>query len=700
MTGSHSHRSAVIQPGRADDLGATWDGEGVNFAVYSARAESVELCLFDGRGGQTLRVDLPGQSDGVWHGYLPGCSPGQRYGYRAHGEYSPEKGLRFNPQKLLVDPYARELAGGVTWQPAVFDYDPKHRRMRLVASVEDSAPCVPKSVVQGASIAASTRCRIPWGETLIYETNVRGYTMRHPAVGELDRGTFRGMCNRKVLEYLKSLGVTSVELMPVQSFVDEEFLVAKGLGNFWGYNTLGFFAPDRRLLGGGHLAEFKEMVNAIHDMNIEVILDVVFNHTAEGGKLGPTFSFRGIDNRSYYRLAADDAGEYVNDTGCGNTVDTEQPVVRRLIRDCLAYWVGEMGVDGFRFDLASILGRTYTGFDRDHPFFAALREEPLLADVKLIAEPWDIGPGGYRLGGFPADWAEWNDRFRDASRRFWRADPGVAPELARRVHGSADLFEASGRQPHASINFVTSHDGFTLADCVSYLHRHNEANGEANRDGHVENHSLNYGIEGPTDDPETRARRRRHRLNLLTTLLFSQGTPMLLAGDEFGNSQNGNNNAYCQDNATGWLDWSGLEQDPEFTDTVRGLIRLRRELPLLRQTEYRHGQSDETGLADIAWFDPTGAAMTEDAWNAAQSLGLMLAATRGSGRPAHGGGIHAVAILFNASKHDVLFTLPKLEFPGTWLEKYSTDGFSMGSTASYVVAEVAARTTACLALVS
>lgn len=682
-----------MESGSAEVLGARWDGEGVNFALYSASASSVELCLFDGKGHETARMELPEHTHDIWHGYLPRCRPGQRYGYRVHGDYIPDRGLRFNPQKLLVDPYARELEGAVVWHPAIFDYERRPRREALKPSTADSAPYVPKSVVHGKSIARATRQRIPWSETVIYEANVRGLTMLHPAVAELDRGTFRGMRNREVLEHLKFLGVTSVEVMPVNAFVDEEFLVRKGLRNFWGYNTLGYFAPDNRLLGGGDLSEFKEMVDAFHDANIEVIMDVVFNHTAEGGKRGPTFSFRGIDNLSYYRLVENDGCEYVNDTGCGNTVDTEHPFVRRLIRDSLRYWISAFGVDGFRFDLATVLGRTASGFSPQHPLFEDFRADPVVRGAKLIAEPWDLGPGGYRLGGFPRGWSEWNDRFRDATRRFWRGDSGLAPELARRVHGSADLFEPSGRGPTASINFVSSHDGFTLVDGVSYLERHNEANGEGNRDGHAENNSLNYGVEGPTDNAGILARRRRHRLNLLATLILSQGTPMLLAGDEFGNSQGGNNNAYCQDNPTGWLDWSGLGQDPEFARRVSELIGLRRELPLLRQTQYRHGEHERHGQADIAWFDPTGDAMTEDAWSRTQSLGLLLTETDGGRSP---GRVHAVALLFNAAEHDCLFTLPKLQTDGEWEARFASGDLSLGTTAHYVVAEVGARACACL----
>jgi glycogen operon protein len=657
----------LIETGHQEPLGATPAEGGVNFAVYASKAARVELCLYDDRDNEVLRVDLPACTDGVWHGFMPGLAPGQRYGYRAHGAYDPPVGLRINAHKLLLDPYARAWSGKLSWSDAVFDYQRQPPDGLLLPSEDDSAAFVPKSVITAPGASPPSRRPKPWSETVIYELNVRGYTMLHPAVAEPERGTFKGLRVPAVIDHLGALGVTSVELLPIQAFVDEEFLVAKGLRNFWGYNTLGFFAPDPRFLAAGEIGEFKELVDALHDANIEVLLDVAYNHTAEGGKLGPTLSLRGLDNEAYYRLLPDDPSEYVNDTGCGNTLNTNHPAARRLVVDSLVYWATAMGVDGFRFDLATVLGRTGTAFEREHPLFAEIQEEPRLAGVKLIAEPWDVGPGGYQLGNFPRDWAEWNDRFRDGVRAYWRQDPHAAPELARRVHGSSDLFEASGRGPGASINFVACHDGFTTADLVSFAERHNEANLEDNRDGHGHNLSMNHGVEGPTNDADVLAARRRHRQSLLATLLFAQGTPMLLAGDELGNSQAGNNNAYCQDNAIGWLDWSGLAADPEFCASVRELIRLRRELPLLRQTDYRHGElAESTGRRDIRWFDTGGEPIAEAEWGGIASLGVLLSAQGDVAAD----GTRAVCVLYNAPAAPVEFRMPSIEAAGRWVCRY------------------------------
>jgi glycogen operon protein len=668
----------LIERGSPEPLGARVRDGGTNFAVYSSGASRVELCLFDGAGRDAGRVDLPAETGGVWYGFVPGLGEGQRYGYRAHGPYDAEAGLRFNPSKLLVDPYARALSGQLVWCDAVFDYVPEGSRDRLVQSGEDSARFVPKSVVTAPLASPATRRPVAWTETLIYELNVRGFTMRHPAVAAEDRGRFGGLASPALLEHMKALGITSVELMPIQSFVDENFLRLKGLRNFWGYNTLAYFAPHARYLGSDGIAGLKRVVDRLHDANIEVILDVVYNHTAEGGRLGPTLSFRGLANATYYRLVDGRPGEYVNDTGCGNTIDCDEPVVRKLIVDNLCYWVTEFGIDGFRFDLASVLGRTRHGFSHDHPLFREILDEKALADVKLIAEPWDLGPAGYRLGGFPPAWAEWNDQYRDTLRRFWSREPGHAPNLARRVHGSADIFEPGGRGPWASINFVASHDGFTTADLVSYLERHNEANGEGNCDGHAHNFSANHGVEGPTDDPAIMAVRRRHRLNLLASVLLSQGTPMLLAGDEFGNSQSGNNNAYAQDNAIGWLDWSGLAADPGFCAEVEEIARVRRELPLLRQTEYRHGEpSALTGRADIEWFDADGGAIAQSQWPSIAALGVLLSVPAEMGRPVDG--VCAVSVLFNSGDEDRVFALPTMAVPGGWVCRYSSADGSRGA---------------------
>ena len=647
-----------MEKGSPVPLGSTLADDGTNFALYSDAAERVELCLFDADGGEA-RFDLPEQTDGTWHGFLPGCRQGQQYGYRVHGKYAPQEGKRCNPAKLLIDPYARALAGDFTWSPAVFDYDRDDPAWRMNES--DSAPFVPKSVVAADLPRPTPAPMIPWSDMVIYEANVRGYTMRHPGVPEADRGRFRGMRNGVILDYLKSLGITSIELMPVHEFIDEQFLVNKGLRNYWGYNTTSFFAPMRRYAGADPRAEFVDMVNAIHDAGIEVILDVVYNHTGESGHLGPTLSFRGIDNLAYYQVEPDDPGTYINDTGCGNTINGDQPVVRRMILDSLAYWADSMGVDGFRFDLAPVLGRHGHGFSKDHPLLHAITDEPALRDVKLIAEPWDPGPGGYQLGQFPARWAEWNDKYRDTVRRFWRGDVNMAGEFARRIHGSADLFDSDGRKPSASVNFITAHDGFTLNDLVSYEHQQNQANGEDNRDGHAHNFSANYGIEGETDDTQIIEVRRRQRLNLLATVLLSHGTPMLLGGDEFGNSQAGNNNAYAQDNKTGWLDWSGLESDPAFVDSVRALIALRRNNPLFRPADYQHGHSTGPhGWRDIEWFDPDGNHLDEAAWHKTRALTMLLSDSGGA----------AVAILFNVSDEAIEFTLPDSKIPATWKSVY------------------------------
>ncbi len=655
----------MIEAGSPAPLGATFDGEGTNFALFSERAEAVELCLFDGQDREVTRIGLPERTGDVWHGYLWGCRPGQRYGYRVHGPWDPAAGRFFNPDKLLLDPYARELSGPLKWAPEVFGFDRDGPDGGMRRNSADSAPFVPKGVVHGAGGAPGTRRPVPWAETILYETHVRGYTMRHPAVPEPDRGSFRGLRNREVLDYLKALGITTVELMPVQAFVDEHFLVERRLSNFWGYNTLGFFAPEPRYLRGGSLSEFREMTDAIHEAGLEVVLDVVYNHTAEGDRLGPTLSFRGIDNPSYYRPTAEDPGEYVNDTGCGNTLNADHPQVRRLILDSLRYWTTEMGVDGFRFDLATVLGRGAEGFDRQHPFFLELQQDPVLSGVKLIAEPWDVGPGGYQLGGFPPGWAEWNDRYRDAVRRAWRGDKGGLEGFAGGLLGSAEIFEAEGRKPWASVNYVASHDGFTVQDLVSYEVRSNEANGEDNRDGHEHNCSCNYGVEGPTDDAGIRAVRRRQRLNLLASVLFSQGTPMLLAGDEFGNSQGGNNNAYAQDNETGWLDWSGLAGDPEFQAQVQALVRLRREVGLFRQEAHRHGRTENpAGWSDVEWLDADGKRLEDAAWGDAQALSVLLCDTR-EGRFDEDE-VQAAAVLLNVSESEVELVLPRMADTGAW----------------------------------
>ncbi|MDH3531365.1 MAG: glycogen debranching protein GlgX [Gammaproteobacteria bacterium] len=643
----------MIHPGRPAPLGATPDDDGVNFTLYSSGADAVHLCLFDASGRQTRWHELPRCDDGVWHGYLPGCKPGQRYGYRVRGRYEPDAGLRFNPAKLLFDPYTRELDGEFAWSNAVFDYE-RRSSDELHINTVDSAPYVPKSVVRPLRAAPMpSGPRIPWAETLFYEVNVRGYTMLHPAVDAKFRGRFAGMRQKQVLDYLKALGITSLELMPVHAFIDERHLFENGLRNFWGYNSIAFFAPARRYALADPVAEFRDMVQAIHAAGIEVILDVVYNHTGESDGSGPTLCFRGIDNLCYYSTEPGRPDVYINDTGCGNTINADHPQVQRMVLDSLAYWHQDMGVDGFRFDLAPILGRHNHGYSASHPLLAAIGADKRLRDAKLIAEPWDPGPGGYQLGGFPLRWAEWNDRYRDTVRRFWRGDAGAGGELAQRLRGSADVFEATSRAPTASVNFVTSHDGFTLADVVSYERRHNEANGEDNRDGHAHNYSRNYGVEGPTDDPAINSLRRQQRLNMLATLLVSQGTPLILGGDEFGNSQHGNNNAYAQDNEIGWIDWSGLSQDAEFTDRVRTLLCLRLSTPLLRLPDYVHGRLDAPyGTVAISWLDAAGEKIVDHDWPAVRTKNVLLTSNKANGEES------AAAILINGRDSMSRYRLP------------------------------------------
>ena len=641
----------MIETGRPETLGPSPDKDGTNFAVYSSIAERVELCLFDEAGVQVARHDLPDCCDGVWHGYLPGCSEGQLYGYRVHGPHNPERGLRCNANKLLVDPYARRLQGDFFWTDAVFD-----------TNDEDSAGSVPLSVVTGNGAPAEhQKPSVPWDETIFYECNVRGYTMRHPAVDEVDRGKFSGLGNSSVIEYIKALGVTSVELMPVYTFIDEHHLAKMGLRNFWGYNSISFFAPMPRYANAAADIELRDMIRCIHDAGLEVILDVAYNHTGEAGHDGPTVGFRGIDNLTYYRTLPHDPGAYINDTGCGNTLNVEHPRVRQMVIDSLAYFSESIGVDGFRFDLATVLGRRHHGFSKGHPLLLDISNDARLANVKLIAEPWDPGPGGYQLGNFPPRWAEWNDIYRDGVRQFWRGDAGKSGVLARRLHGSADIFEASGRGPVASVNLITAHDGFTLRDSVSYVHRHNEANGEDNRDGHSHNYSCNYGVEGNSDNEEITRRRRRHSLNLLATLLMSQGTPMILAGDEFGNSQQGNNNAYAQDNETGWLDWSNLDAEPLFAELTRELVWLRRETPLLRLPQYVHGELELTeGTVRIDWINQYGDTKQEAEWAHSRAFTKVITCSRPDGSES------AVAILVNAHDHAADMRLSRSERVRDW----------------------------------
>ncbi len=650
--------------------GAHWDGHGVNFALFSAHAEKVELCLFDTDSGneiQRIELELTKQT---WHAYLPGCGPGTVYGYRVYGPYRPKEGHRFNPNKLLLDPYARQISGRLQWDDSVYGFDLTDPEQDLSYDTRDSAAYVPRSVVVDERFdwRDDQPPQTPWSQTVIYEAHVRGLTRLHQAIEPGCRGSFAALASDPVVAYLQSLGVTAIELLPIHAFIDDHFLVKKGFTNYWGYNSIGYFAAEPRYLSSGDRNEFKAMVRRLHEAGLEVILDVVYNHTAEGGQLGPTLSFRGIDNLSYYRLPAEDKRAYINDSGCGNTLNLNHPQVLQLVIDSLRHWVDDMHVDGFRFDLAVSLGREAHGFDSHGAFFRAIQEDPVLSRVKLIAEPWDIGPGGYQLGAFPSGWAEWNDRFRDCVRRYWRGDPGTLPELARSLHGSSDLFEHNGRRPSASINLVTSHDGFTLADLVSYNQRHNEANGEHNKDGHSANFSSNHGVEGPADDPAIIRLRKRQRRNLLATMFLAQGTPMLLAGDELGRSQQGNNNAYCQDNEISWLDWSALGNEAETLEFVRSLTRLRRDYPLLHRDRFVHGgkRFDPGGFTDIQWLRADGEVMREADWHDADKnfLAMLLAAEAMAARDARfvGEKEAALVIVYNADPAAVKFVLPRTEF--------------------------------------
>ncbi len=668
-------RQSRFREGMPFPLGATWDGLGVNFAIFSAHATKVELCLFDDAGEQELeRLELPEYTDEVWHGYLPDARPGTIYAYRVHGPYEPEAGHRFNPNKLLLDPYARAIVGDLTWGPEVFGYKLETEDDRTFDE-RDSGPLMPKCrVIDPAFTWGRERSpAIPWDRTVFYETHVKGFTKLHPSLSEEMRGTYAGLASPEVVAYLRALGVTSVELLPVHTFINDNFLLERGLTNYWGYNTISFFSPARRYARNPAFAfsEFKEMVARLHDAGLEVILDVVYNHTAEGNERGPTLSFKGIDNASYYRLLPDQKRYYINDTGTGNTFNLSHPRVLQLVTDSLRYWATEMRVDGFRFDLATILGREPHGFDEGGGFLDSCRQDPVLSRAKLIAEPWDIGPGGYQVGGFPPGWAEWNDRFRDTVRAFWKGDEGQAAELATRLTGSGDKFNHRGRKPWASVNFIAAHDGFTLNDLVSYNEKHNEANGEEGRDGHSDNLSWNHGVEGPTDDPEILALRERQKRNLLATLLLSQGTPMILAGDEFGRTQQGNNNTYCQDNELNWLDWAGVDEAGKgLAAFARKLIALRQNFPLLRRSRFLAGNwNEDLGIKDVTWLTPGGMEMESEHWDDSNTrcFGMLLdgrAQTSGIRRPAS----DATMLLVLNAHHDVVeFSLPEPPAGQRWL---------------------------------
>jgi isoamylase len=662
-----------VWPGAPDPLGATWDGRGVNFAVFSEGAERVEVCLFEGElpGRETRRVTLPARTLSVRHGYVPGLAPGTLYGLRAHGVWSPEVGLRFNAQKLLLDPYARTLTG----RP-----DLSHPMLQVtddaVLDAADSAPAMPRClVVDGAFDWAGDRPpQIPWTRTILYEVHVRGFTKLHPEVPPELRGTYGGFAHPVAIAHLLSLGVTAVELLPVQQAVDEGFLSERGLVNYWGYNTVGFFAPDVAYACSGPrnvVNEFKGMVKALHKAGIEVILDVVYNHTAEGNQNGPTLSFRGLDNPAYYRLKEGALRTYVDVAGTGNTLNVEHPQTLRLVMDSLRYWVQEMHVDGFRFDLASALGRQGGSFTRSAAFFQAVHQDPVLARVKLIAEPWDLGPGGYQSGNFPGDFSEWNDRYRDAFRRYWKGDDNLAAEIGYRLTGSSDLFQLSGRGPRASINFITAHDGFTLRDLVTYESKRNLDNGEGNRDGSEANNAWNCGVEGETDDASVNALRDRMVRNFLATLFLSQGVPMLVAGDEFGRTQRGNNNAYCQDNEVSWVDWNLDEERQRLLNFTRSLIHGRLSQPVLMRKGFFQGHAlFDSKLKDVAWFRSDGTEMAKEDWQkpVLRSLGFLLGGDAISeldeqGRKVMG---DTLLILLNAGDTPVAFTLPAVEWGRDW----------------------------------
>jgi len=659
------HLPEKLLPGLPYPLGATWDGLGINFAVFSSHAERIDLCLFEPSGRHEIaRYTLPEYTDEIWHGYLPDATAGLLYGYRAYGRYEPEHGHRFNHHKLLIDPYARALAGTLHWSDALYGFRLHSPRGDLSFDRRDSAPAMPKGVVTDDSFnwGDDHPPAVPWSDTMIYEAHVRGLTMLRQDIRPHERGSFAALAHPAMIDYLRRLGITAIELMPVHAFVQDRALQQHGLRNYWGYNTIGFFAPEPSYLSDGSPNEMRVAIRRLHAAGIEVILDVVYNHTAESDEVGPTLSFRGLDNASYYRLEAGEPRRTVNDTGTGNTLNLSHPRVLQMVMDSLRHWVTSFHADGFRFDLSATLGRETNGFDPGAGFFDALRQDPTLAGVKLIAEPWDIGPGGYQLGNHPPGFAEWNDRFRDSVRRFWRGDSGQRPEIAARLAGSADYFARRGRRPWSSVNFVASHDGFTLQDMVSYAERHNAANGENNHDGHPANYSSNWGVEGPTDDPKIIALRNRVRCASLATVFLAAGTPMLLGGDEFGRTQSGNNNAYCQDNEISWLDWRLAEEPAGIAGVayVTRLIALRRAYPELRSPIFLHGQSfPAPGIADIAWFDQSGTTISVESWNDVDQRSLVL--RRAGRRP--DGMVTILTMLLNPTGEQLAFVLPAPHLP-------------------------------------
>ncbi len=665
MISTDTQRS-VVWPGRPYPLGATWDGEGINFALFSENAEKVELCLFDSSGKQEIeRIELFEQTDQIWHCYLPYGRLGQLYGYRVYGRYDPENGHRFNPNKLLLDPYAKSVVGGLDWSYPHFGYEMGGKDEDLGFDGQDNAAGMPKCQVVDTSFTwgDDRRPNTSWHETVIYELHVKGFTKQHPEIPPQLRGTYAGLGSAPAIEHLTRLGVTAVELMPVHSFVQDKTLVDKDLVNYWGYNSIGFFAPEMRYSATGGIDEFKTMVKRLHSAGIEVILDVVYNHTAEGNHMGPTLSFRGIDNAAYYRLVPDNPRHYMDFTGTGNTLNMMHPRVLQLIMDSLRYWITEMHVDGFRFDLASALARELYEVDQLSSFFTIIRQDPVISQVKLIAEPWDVGDGGYQVGNFPIGWTEWNGKYRDEVRAYWKGEGGLVGDLAYRLTGSSDLYEHGGRLPYASINFVTAHDGFTLHDLVSYNEKHNEENGEDNNDGESNNESWNHGEEGPTKDPDIRRLRARQKRNFMATLLLSQGVPMIVYGDEMGRTQNGNNNAYCQDNEISWVDWDLSQSDRNMMAFVRRMIRIRKEHPAFRRRHFFQGRRIQgAGVKDITWLNPDGQEMSDEEWDNsfARSLGLQMVGYSedqydAEGRPEIDDDF---LMLFNAHHEEIPFTLP------------------------------------------
>jgi glycogen operon protein len=671
-----------MEPGSAYPVGTAVDDSGVNFSLFSANAEKVELCIFDEHGHRELmRFALPLCEHHVWHGYLKGAKAGLVYGYRVYGPYRPEFGHRFNHHKLLLDPYAKALKGQFSWSDRHFAYKVDDPKQDLSFDDRDNADVMFKSVVVDPTAPLIPRKPIPWQNTVIYEGHVKGLTAINKKVPEELRGSFLGISHPSMIAHYRAIGITTIELLPVQQFISEQFLADKNLSNYWGYNSLGFFVPHKDYLNKNQIVEFQRMVDELHQAGFEVIIDVVYNHTCEGNRLGPTLSFRGIDNSSYYRLNPAEPRYYINDTGCGNTINISHPRVLQMVMDSLRYWVQIMGVDGFRFDLATILGREVDGFDQSNGFLDAILQDPVLGSVKLIAEPWDIGPGGYQLGAFPAPWSEWNDQYRDAIKRYWRGDKGMLPEFARRIHGSSDIFEHSGRQPYASINFLCSHDGNTLHDLVSYKDRHNEANGEDNRDGHSENFSDNYGVEGETTDQEVLTIRLRQMKNMLTTVMLSQGVPMLLAGDELGRTQKGNNNAYCQDNDINWVNWDDKSEfSDELTPFVASLSQLRTRFPMLAYRRFIHKDDNESQM-DITWYHKSGLTMHKDHWHAhhAATLGYMIQ-EKTADSP-------ILLCLYHAGKDPIEFQLPDIENVVNWQVMVDTNASAIQEEQRHISSE-------------